>query len=354
MKKMLIIFPILIGALFFACSDDDNPFIPDDAVTSTWYPDSGYWESLVNAESNDYYLYFSFNTQEAVAVSDNDASTNDDWDIAFKRYNVKLNGGLSGNKGVVGVDLAVAGSPDSVDFDSVVDTSDITSGDWVEDGIDLVVDAWYSYNYQTHELTPTNNVYLLKDANGDFVKFQVIDLAGVSQTDMGTVTCRFVYAGDGNDVSGAPDTVTLDVGTGIGYVDFSSGMEVTPGNPATSTDWDIAFTDYEIHLNCAVWGAGDASSYSAYLDDDLTGGDPTNFDGITTAVEAFGGFFPDSYESALSGWWGYNSDTHIVYTKDRVFLIKSEGNVYKLQITSYTHPETNTTGWITFRWAELE
>lgn len=353
MKRLLMMVPLLLGAVFFACDDDEsNPILPDDTSTSTWIEDGGYWQSLVDASSDSSFVYFSFATQETVSITDDEAVSNDEWDIAFMRYHVILNGGISGDKGVVGVDLAEVDSPDSTDFDAVTDTSDVTDDDWVEDEIDLVVDEWYDYNYQTHEFDLNNNVYIIKDAEEKYVKFQVIGIENYgSPPDMGTVTCRFVYAADGNDVSGTPDTVALDIGSGTGYVDFSAGAEVTPSDPTTSTDWDIAITEYEIHLNCSTWGAGNASAYPAYDDTDLIS-DPTDFDGLTDAPTQSQGYFSDTFASALTDWWDYES--HRLPSKDHVYLIKVDDTIYKLQIYSYYHPDTEDSGNITFLWAELE
>ncbi len=359
MKKLLMIAPFILSVLFFACDDDKgNPIIPDDTTTSTWIEDGGYWSSLVDAESETSFVYFSFATQETVAVTDAQAPTSSAWDIAFKRYHVQLNGGLSGNKGVVGVDLAVAGSPDSTDFAAVVDTSDITISDWMEDNYSLSLDEWYSYNPISHAVDPTYYVYLLKDAAGKYVKFQVIDIFdGGQPPDMGSVKLRYVYQADGPDVSGVPDTLTLIVGVGTGYVDFSTGMEVTPADPENSTDWDMAFTQYEIHLNSSLWGRGYASAYPAYQDSSLTGGNPTNFDGITTAVTNNTGYFTDVISSALTDWWYHMFDgtQSRLPSRDHVYLIKVDDSVYKLKIHSYYHPDTETAAAnITFHWAELE
>jgi hypothetical protein len=201
------------------------------------------------------------------------------------------------------------------------------------------------------------NVYVLKDAEGKYVKFQVIEMSGGGMPpDMGTVVCRFVHAGDGSDVSGAPDTVTLDVGSGTGYVDFSTGMEVTPADPENSSDWDIAFTAYEIHLNNSLFGPGAATAYPAYSDTDLMP-DPTDFDGLTDAPTQSQGYYPDQFESALTGWYIYTGPpNHRLLSKDHVYLIDTGDAIYKLQIYSYyTNIEgSETSAWYTFNWLELE
>lgn len=356
MKKLLWVLPFFMAVLIFACSDDDNnPLLPEGTETTTWKEEGGgYWRSIVDATSEDDYVYFSFAALDTVSLTDEQAETDNNWDIAFKRSFIKLNGGISGGKDVVGVDLASVGSADSISFENVSDTSHVTSDDWLEDYYELVVDEWYSYNPVTHQLEVTNNVYIIKDAAERYVKFQVMEMAGGGMPpDMGSITCRFVYAADGNDVSGAPDTVTLDVGTGTAYLDFSSASEVSPANPEQSTDWDIAFTSYEIHLNSNIFGPGLATAYPLYLELE----DPTDFDNVSDAPTQSQGYFWDESGSALTDWYNYTGPpNHQLLSKEHVYLLKSEGTVYKLQIYSYYmnvdgSPES---AWYSFNWLDLE
>jgi len=356
MIKFLTFSVFTLTILIFACSDKKTttPTGPDDTATSTWIEDGGYWRSLVDATSYDDYVYFSFVDEDTVTLTDEQATDNESWDIAFKRTYIILNGGVSGIKGVSGIDLEAIDSPDGTDFDAVADTSDVDGNSWIEDDYDLVVDEWYSYNPQTHQLTPTNYIYIIKDAEEKYVKFQVIGMEGGGMPpDMGSITCRFVYAAEGYDVSGDPDTVTLEIGTGTGYLDFSTASEVMPADPMTSTDWDIAITSYEIHLNSNHFGPGVATAYPVYQELE----DSTDFDEVSDAPTQSQGYFWDELGSILTDWYLYTGPpNHQILSLDHVYLIKSGDTVYKLQIYSYYHPDLGTEGdgWYTFYWAELD
>jgi hypothetical protein len=358
MKNGLKIFSLPLMAVVIAiagCSDDKTTTAPepaDSTATTRWAPD-GYWLSELDATSSEDYAYYSFSLRDTVSVTDADAYDNSAWDIAFKRNYIKLNGGVSGAKGVVGIDLASMGSPDSIDFDAVTDTSGISQSDWLEDYYDLVVDEWYSYNPNTHQLSPTQYVYIIKDSDGKYIKLQVMGLSGGGQPpDMGTVTFRYVYASSDNDVSGAPDTASLNVGSGTGYFDFSSGQEVSPVNPSSSTEWDIAFTAYEIHLNSNLFGPGLVTAYPIYQEL----GDPTDFDIVTEAPTQSQGYFWDELGSVLTDWYIYTGPpNHQLLSKDHIYLIKAGDSVYKLQIYSYYKSEGGApvSAWYTFKWLEL-
>ena len=56
-----------------------NP--PENTETSTWVEDGNYWRSFIDASDSTRFVYFSFATQETVAVSD--PQNDNDWDIGF-------------------------------------------------------------------------------------------------------------------------------------------------------------------------------------------------------------------------------------------------------------------------------
>ena len=355
-KKLLILMPLFMLVVILACSDkkSNNPIAPEDTETSTWNSEGGYWESIVDATDSLSFAYFSLASEDTVSLTGDEASNSPNWDIGFERDRVILNGGVSGTKGVKGVDLETLGSPDGTDFAAVTDTSEVSEGDWQADQYNLVVDDWYDYDPVSHSLDVNRNVYVLKDAVGNYVKFQVISMEGGGMPpDMGTVTFRFVRAADGSsDISGTPDTISIDVGSETGYADFSTASEVTPADPMESLDWDIAFTSYEIHLNATVFGPGAARAYPMYGDLE----DPTDFDEATQAPTQSQGYFADQFGSILTDWYDYNSDTHQLSSYGHVYLIKANDVVYKLQITSYYRNIEGrpVSGWYSFKWVQLD
>ena len=51
------------------------------------------------------FTYFSFEDQDVVVLTDAEAAESAEWDIAFKRSEIRLNGGISGPGNVMGFDL---------------------------------------------------------------------------------------------------------------------------------------------------------------------------------------------------------------------------------------------------------
>lgn len=156
-------------------------------VTNT--QDGEVWVSEVDARAGgafsvtDAYTYARFTDQGLVKlpVDDDGALGSMDWDIGFRRYVVRLNGGDSGPSCVAGARM-----PPSITFEGLtsvpgtpawnVDDYMTGSCEFVSDGSGLesspatVLAGYYSY---PGCLQMTGNVYVIRLADGRFVKFTI-------------------------------------------------------------------------------------------------------------------------------------------------------------------------------------
>jgi len=330
--------------MWVGCSDDDdNPVGPGGGDTALTF--------MVNATSYDDYTYFSLSAGDTLAGGvPKPLATG--WDIAFRRDAVMLNGGTSttNNGDVEAYDLG------AVNYDDVTigDTVGIT---WMADGIDNFIDSFYIYNGQTHQLTANNFVWSMVDAEGDnYIKFKVDSMVGAGMPpSMGTVHLTYFYQSTASDpdLSGTTThgTVVVDAQHGYkGYFDFSTGAQVIPFDPMAGTDWDIAFANYDCMQNSGPNGSGSCAAFPAW--GELA--DPTDIDGFTSQP-TMAPMFPDKAESAVSDWYTYNGQTHRLTSNESVYLLKTEGTVYKLQILSYYNSVGGTpvSGYYTFQYNEL-
>jgi hypothetical protein len=88
------------------------------------------------------------------------------WDLRFRRFEVALNGGVSGGGGVEVTWLA------GVPFDQVLDVP--VDATWVTDEPDADGDGtpehalidWYDYDEDTHELSPADRTYVVRTTEG--------------------------------------------------------------------------------------------------------------------------------------------------------------------------------------------
>lgn len=175
------------------CADDlsqelNPPGTPDvpaqsDHVISN-VESGGSVSSRVDASSMTAWIYFQFAGGKEVTPQDPQDSP--EWDLGFQRYQIKVNGGVSGP---AGVEVAlVAGTP----FDSLLVAP---SSGYVTDQpptADMPMEpsyaftqtgTWYNYNPNTHILTAKEQVYVVHSQAGAYFKLQVTgyyDKAGSS------------------------------------------------------------------------------------------------------------------------------------------------------------------------------
>ncbi|MBD3165129.1 hypothetical protein GF324_00865 [bacterium] len=357
-------FALVAGLAVFGCSDDDdNGSGPDDnnepEGEGVWVDEEagGGFYARLDATAYDAYAYLSLADGEVVTV--NDPMNDNGWDLAFSRYNGKLNGGISGSAEVVGVDLDDIGHQHAMDYYALNEVPDVAEDEWEADAYDLMVgDNWYNYNPQTHEFSVNNNIFVLNDTDGNYAKFRFPTLEGGGMGNMGTITIEYVYNADGsNDLNGDPVSVELDGSDGEIYFSFSEGGEVEVADRMSSTAWDLYITGFDVYTNGGVSGPGDCAVYPMYQDED-------DFEAVTMAPEG-APFFSDAVQSVFIGsvnetgsaWYEYNPQVHELVSKGHVYVIKAtDDKHYKLEITNY-YKEVDgeaDAGWVTMRYAALD
>ena len=127
---------MLVLAIFQSCDDEwifDIPGCMDQSATNYDYNASSdnescyYGEEIItidiDSSSYDDWVYFSLELGEIVDILESEDSM--DWDIAFKRNNIKTNGGLSG----VGNGCAIIDNTQSWTNESFESTEQITDGE---------------------------------------------------------------------------------------------------------------------------------------------------------------------------------------------------------------------------------
>jgi hypothetical protein len=96
-----------------------------------------------------------------------------DWDLHFSGYDIRVNGGVSG-------DGQAGASPAGAAFGDVADASDLPGFLYAGDAFGGVFDehSWYRYNLQgQHQIWPTYDVYLVKQGEAVF-KVQLVNYYG--------------------------------------------------------------------------------------------------------------------------------------------------------------------------------
>jgi len=193
MKKYLFLSAILIGSFASCKKDNTKPAIQSQ-------------EFEINSTASTTWKYFSFTTNDTVSVTDPAASTS--WDLAFQRYRIKTNGGLSGNasgsaansfkKGQNGFD-ALTVVPDTTTFATDASISIAIQQGYATYVVNPALYTWFTLEFATQgtQIVPSDYIYIIKTSTGKYAK--VWFKSYYSATNLsGFVTFQYKYQSDGS------------------------------------------------------------------------------------------------------------------------------------------------------------
>ena len=187
MKVRLLLSVLAIALTFASCSkdNDNSPQLPPNV------------KKVTNLDVNNKWVTFSFETGVATATTATPTTTSLDWDIAFNSFLVKLNGGESGSGQAAALNthsqdfFSISKAPvEGYSADNVMqvligypNTQTVTcslskpmiGGFGVTEGIIHIAPENMGADKYPSVYRPTKWVYILKRANGKFVKFQLTD-----------------------------------------------------------------------------------------------------------------------------------------------------------------------------------
>lgn len=158
--------PILGWLLLTGCAPDldaihdwdDAPPTADRAPEPP--PPSGATEGSATIDATDYEIWHPVDLDDAFAPSTADSP---DWDLQIRRYQILVNGGVSGPAEVAAafVEGATLQSVDVPPDDAfLADQEDSPDDDDVDP--ELAMADWYDYDPATHILTPREGVWVVR------------------------------------------------------------------------------------------------------------------------------------------------------------------------------------------------
>lgn len=332
----------LIPAVFAACESE---------VTA---PEANLVEGqlTVDASSAVGFTYVTFADGGSV-VSVTDPLVSTEWDMAFQRFTVKLNGGVAGPGDIAGANLANNATLDTAavlglteaDADAAfeaVTIADASAATFIEDGVAEDKNAWLNFGAMGPVADPTS-AWKVRLADGDFALLRAIGFV-FAPVPSATFEVRYEPVAG---VLAAIDTVVANLSMGPAFVDLETGTSVVPAG----CNWDIQVSpgaDLLLNADC------NAGTFPLAAGED--------FSQLTTAAEApdYGGFlsvvsgaFPTGFDSPEGVFW-YNIDGAMrLYPTLNVFLVRNGTTIYKVQVTDYYSP-TGASGFPTVRFQQLQ
>jgi hypothetical protein len=110
------------------------------------------------------------------------------------------------------------------------------------------------------------------------------------------------------------------------YLKLAIPEVVTPSNPQTSSDWDLAFVGYDVLTNGGISGSGAGAAFGP-LDVSAFAFADEPVDVPFWIVDAAGGVF--------WRWYAYDGSSHTLYSRYHVYGLRTGGKLYKLQVLGY-------------------
>ena len=347
--------------------------------------------AVLDASSQTAYTYFNLTSGQKVALTDEQAATSTDWHIAFRRTNIKLNGGDSGPGKVSGALLVpqddfydengayIANVFLNATADSELEhlTGSLSPAETlVQDKVSSVLEipgelqngvydfGWYLYAMSNHQISENDQTaWLLRSGEGDsYARFRATSVSFSSDTGLAATFSFDVQPAGTSQFTGTAEFSTTVATGNEACFDFDTNQTVD----CAGTRWDlklgVAGRSFYLRTNSGVSGSGKGGAFGPWTWDELK-----DFQSATTdpagnslsflyTADYTGGIFVDQ------SWYGYGvtqqAGDHKIYPNYRVYQIvtdaeNAEAPQYALQITNYYHPETAASGHFSLRWREL-
>ena len=334
---------------------DGGPMV-DEGLTTTDNGD-GTFTAEIDATSETDWIYMNIQTGKQVMPETPESSP--DWDIAFQRFKVKTNSGISGSGDACAYRLPnttfdeVTGIPagdclvDEADGDDVGEIDDFAVSS-LGDRNDTETGPW-GYNPIEHEVLPIDDSFVVK-VNGGDAHYKLSFLEYYNEGgDAGFIVMRYAPV-TGMQEPPHPNELTL---TGPlreeVYLKLGTGVVDAPGEPNSSLDWDLKVlqtgwstnggTSEEL-MQSRTGTAAVAVLPPGTVFDEVTASDVQGLEYSMDETLMFPG--PPGSPQFLGNpnmlmWFNYDSSTHTVTSTGDVYAIRgADGQTFGiLQIVSY-------------------
>lgn len=204
MKRNMFFIPAalcLSAVIGFSSCDKETPEEPKEELKEVEFTTSR------KTDYGDDWIYFSFKEGKEVAVTEGQHKTNLTWDIAFNRYNIRTNSGLSGNgqggardMGKVTLSSVTEAPATGFTVDVEFEISDVGGGlppPTKMSTANVLLSSAIGFTGPPPAYTPNEHVYVVKTADGKYAKV-IFSSFYNEKGESGFITFTYVYQTDGS------------------------------------------------------------------------------------------------------------------------------------------------------------
>jgi hypothetical protein len=335
---------LTLPVAFAACEDDTTA--PEELLIEG--------QVTVDASSPITFQYFDLESLETITVTD--AASDSDWDLAFRRFGVKLNGGVGGPGNVEGANLLNSAGKTEAEVlaftrayaDSVwesVTGDDIAGAPFQFDNlVEAPSNVWFRFDPISRGLVANSGqAWKVRTAEGGHGLVRVVGMVAPNALTSATVEVR--YQAPGGTLA-APVEIEGNTSAGPAFYDIETGTTVTPAG----CNWDFSFDPgYAVTFNEAC----DAGTFPLDAAADFTAvtvaDDAPDYASFLSAIA---GAFPSTFDAPEDVFWYNLEGNQRLWPTYNVFLVRKGGTVFKLQVLDY-YDSTGASGYPTVRFEQL-
>ncbi len=314
------------------------------------------------------FAYYDLDNDEVLTLTESEAAENDDWDIAFNRTKVYLNSSAAiptslyflGNtdefydvttgEPVLDRFLNATAESELAAFEaldpSIPDDSEFNTDETVN-----AIEGWYNYDFVSHTVSAADDQFFIVDSDGAMTKFNVSDMA---QNGMGldSITLMVAYQASGQEVFADDQSLTLMASDCDGdsvYIDFYTNTVVT-----STEGWDLSIACVNGLIGFEINIADDALAMNDQDQTDQVGIPAENFFTWVPNVDTVLAYVEYGDDRSSYGWGEYGlNGGFLLWQNFAAYIIKTDTDYYKFQITSYYDSSTLASGAYSFRYQKL-
>lgn len=339
---------LLVPAVVLGACEGDSAGPPDSPRTG---------EISLNASSQTGFAYLRFEGDSAVEVVAPASAA--EWDVAFRRYTARLNGGVGGSKGVLGFNLennAAADTAEILAFTAANQLASFTAfgsadvpGDasFTSEGLGPDFASWFRFDPISGGLVANPQAaWKLELAGGTEYALVRVARMVATQTTLDSVTFEWRMTDQNGDL-GLAQQLTVGTTGGLNAVDLGTGTAVA----GTGCSWDVSA---DVTFLVSISGACGTGSFPLDVSQSFTT--------VTRADDApeYGPFLarisgpiPSSFSVATAPFlYDLAGDQRLSPTFN-IYLIKVGSAVYKVQLIGY-YSDTGASGYPTVRYARVQ
>ncbi len=303
----------------------------------------------LNASSTDTLVYYSFATGTLVASTA-------DWDVAFRRFEVRLNGGISGSKGVLGYSMQNTKTLTDTQIVALTVANTLAAFDSVRAAqipaaSAFVADALVEDNtaYASFAGAPSANpvaYWLVRTANGGYADMRI---TAIAYTPAGVLTSITVESRiqSGNTL-GAVQQVTVPVAGATAAISLVNNAAANPSGCNWDFQVDAQTWAITVNTGCSV-GTFPGPASPAFANATAATGAPQ----YGAFLSGIAGAIPNAY-NANTDPFRYNlQGNNRLSPTFNIWLLQVGTSVYKLQVINY-YSETGASGYPTIRYARIK